>query len=175
MYQCNTDTHTYYPAWTQARPIQKDPVCQLPHHGQQVVRTTVCRSYIPRHLRLLVNSILNILNILNTIIILTTPRRRRNINKPPPIPSHDPKVLVIPEPRLLSRIPTRRRRRRRRPRRNKAPSTTGDIMSPTDIRLYKTTDNTILSLSHHHRHHHNTTSSTTLDTILLLPLREKLW
>lgn len=121
----------------------------------------MCRSYIPRHLRLLVNSILNI------PIILTTPRRRRNINKPPLIRSHDPKVLVIPAPRLLSRIPTRRRRRRLRLRRSKAPSTTGDIMSPTDIRLCKTTDNTILHLSHHQH-----TTSTTLATILL---REKSW
>ena len=127
----------------------------------------MCRSYIPRHLRLLVNSILNILNIL---IILTTPRLRRDINKPPLTRSHDPKVLVIPAPRLLSRIPIRRRRRRRRLRlhRSKAPSTTGDIMSPTDIRLCKTTtDNIILHLSHHQH-----TTSTTLDTILL---REKLW
>lgn len=122
----------------------------------------MCRFYIPRHLRLLVNIILNIL------IILTTSRHRRNINKPPLIRSHDPQVLVIPAPRLLSRIPTRRRRRRHlRLRRSKAPSTTGDIMSPTDIHLCKTTDNTILHLSH--RQH---TTSTTLATILP---REKLW
>lgn len=129
----------------------------------------MCRSYIPRHLRLLVNSILNILSIL---IILTTPRRRRNINKPPLTRSHDLKDLVIPALRLLSRIPTPRRRRRRRLRlrRNKDPSTTGDIMSPTDIRLCKTTDNIIL-----HLNHHQLTTSITLDTILLrLLLREKL-